>query len=135
MSAGRTPAGRHGATLLWASPPVVIGDHEWRTLVYEEPAGPMDRWLRREEGRPDIDVVRFTGYEWRRPDSSNRVDDGWYPERAWPSYDFNDGTYAGCPKSLATKLYMPHRATLARLLDVGAAAVPEEAPVQGGLFS
>jgi hypothetical protein len=71
----------------FASEPMQIGKHEWRVLVCEDQFyGPCTFW------------------QWRRlqPRTSweRCVCDGWQEYRDWPTYNFNDGSYSGLPKTL-----------------------------------
>ena len=76
---------------LYTSTPMRIGKREWRAVVYQNPGscGP----------------VAFTDYEWRYPAFSNIEADRWESMTTYPGYDSNDGTWAGCPKTLR-RLYL-----------------------------
>ena len=80
-------------TPIWASEPMQIGKHAWRLIVYSHPL-----------------YGRCTDYEFRR-----RQDDPWRSERKWRTYNSNNGSHAGCPKTLR-KLYDKHESTVAALL-------------------
>jgi hypothetical protein len=74
---------------LFTSPPMKFGKTFWRFVVLPS--------------RFDYGLV--TDYEWLNTAVS---DNGiWYPSNQWPSYNFNDGLYAGLPKSLR-KLWERH---------------------------
>jgi hypothetical protein len=73
-------------SVIFASAPVTIGKHQWRVTV---------------TGRAKDHPLGSAGmaFEWRRSDFHE-----WQPDRAWPSYNSDDGTYAGLPRSLAKRL-------------------------------
>lgn len=83
------------------SAPVRIGKHEWRIVV-------KSGWPGREPWR------RLTEYQWRRAGSS-----AWHPETAWPTYNADDGTYAGCPKSLCGKVWAPNQTAVKNAIEAG----------------
>jgi len=65
--------------IIYATPACKIGVHEWRYVVY-----------RNRRGSPPMT------YHWRR--IGNVL---WQDQEQWPTYNHNDGMYAGCPKSCA----------------------------------
>ena len=71
----------------YESNPVKIGKHEWRVIVFTHPC-----------------YGRCTEYQFRRTNT-----DYWHEDKRWPGYNGNDGTYAGCPKTLAQKVYYPNK--------------------------
>lgn len=73
--------------IYYESAPVRIGKHLWRVIVYLHAC-----------------YGRCTEYQFMRADSA----DYWHEDARWPSYNSNDGTYAGCPKTLAAKVYYPN---------------------------
>ena len=93
-------------TYLFASPPRRIGKREWRVVVCH---------FNENDGGP------FVEYEWRDPAYANLEPAGpWKPMSNYPGHDSNDGTWAGCPKTLRT-LYQVNRDHI------------HEAKVRGGL--
>ena len=80
--------------LIFSTPISRLGKHEWRMIVYEK----TDY-----TGKP----VRLTEYQWR-PVFQTWGDTRWQSEEKWPRYNGNDGTHAGCPKSLA-RIYRTHQ--------------------------
>lgn len=87
-------------TYLFESIVKKIGNHEWRFVVYDETGDLFDG--KRYGGG------RFTDYEWRVPTHlASSQPNEWQNKKKWPRYNFNDGTYAGLPRSLAT-LYKRH---------------------------
>jgi hypothetical protein len=74
--------------------PRTIGKHEWRAVVTTRNGN------------------RILTYEWRRlPCSLTGWSDRWRDYHEWPGYDFNDGSYAGCPRSLA-KVYETNKTAI-----------------------
>lgn len=69
------------------SAPVKIGDHEWRVVVKDSGF-----------------YGRVTEYQYRYAGAER-----WRPDTEWPTYNSNDGMYAGCPKSLATRVYRANK--------------------------
>ena len=65
----------------YTSPAAIIGKHEWRVSVIPSRFGGL-----------------CTTFEWRGPGSD------WRDYHDWPGYNINDGTYAGCPRSMGAKL-------------------------------
>ena len=94
----------------FASPPMLIGKHEWRVLVIRSLPG-------REE--------RATMYQWRRVGSCD-----WSDHREWPSYDSDNGTTAGLPRRL-TALWDANRVAVKAALE----ARPVPADPQADLFT
>lgn len=66
----------------YTTPEVKIGKHEWRLVVFSATAKSQ----------------RYTAHQFREIGAYMWID---YHE--WPSYNFNDGCFAGLPKSLANK--------------------------------
>jgi hypothetical protein len=66
----------------YASEPVRIGRTDWRLIIV-----PARLNLPGES-------PWNTKYEWRRDGGP------WRPDREWPTYNRDDGTYAGCPRTL-----------------------------------
>ena len=75
---------------LFESNPVRLGKTLWRVVVKEDPF---------------YGVV--TEYQFQQ--------DYWRPAKEWPSYESNDGTYMGCPRSLVTKVYEANRVAIDRI--------------------
>lgn len=75
--------------VVFGSTPAMIGDNEWRVIVR-----PCD--------------VGFCGlrtyYQWRRIGSLM-----WHADKEWPTFNDHDGTYMGCPRSLADKVFYPNQ--------------------------
>lgn len=76
---------------LMTTPTYRIGKHEWRAVVYTSKSG------------------NFTDYEWRDPDWHIDPAFAWRSMTRWPRYNHNDGMYAGCPKSLRSKIWEQHK--------------------------
>jgi len=93
---------------LYQSPPRKIGRREWRVVVYD--------------ARGYLGASVFTDYEWRYPAFSNIEATAWESMQSYPTYDSNDGMYAGCPQTLR-KLYNLHRteidAAIAKAKEAG----------------
>ncbi|TXI83159.1 MAG: DUF262 domain-containing protein [Cupriavidus sp.] len=70
----------------YATPAVVIGRHQWRLIVKDSAFG-----------------GRSTEYQWRSSGSQ-----AWRPDTEWPTYNGDDGTYAGCPQSLRSCVWDPN---------------------------
>lgn len=70
----------------WESQPIKIGKHEWRMVVRPSTVTPG---------------ALSSAHEFRALADGGR----WRDYREWPSYNFNDGTYAGLPRSLLTRLW------------------------------
>lgn len=91
---------------LYESPPMLIGRHEWRAVVFKH--GAYGRCASYEFRR-----VVFPGIRWQNKDGiySTRPPDerlpAWQDMEKWPRYESNDGVYAGCPKGLVA-LYEKH---------------------------
>ena len=81
--------------IVFTTPSARIGKHEWRMIVYEQE-------------QHDGKLARFTEYQWR-PVFQTWGDTAWRYEDRWPRYNSNDGQYAGCPKSLAARVYYPNQ--------------------------
>lgn len=79
----------------YATPAVVIGRHQWRMVVKDSVYG-----------------GRSTEYQWRSTGSQP-----WRPDKEWPSYNSNDGTYAGCPHSLRDRIWEPNLMAIQAALD------------------
>ena len=84
-----------GNRIIRQSEPMTIGKHDWR----------LTRYRSQHYDRPLI------GYEWRRTDGSpirRKCPGGiyyldgstWMRDEDWPSYNHNDGEYAGLPRTL-----------------------------------
>ena len=84
-----------GNRIIRQSEPMRIGKHEWRLTLY----------------RSDHHDRPLIGYEWRRADRSpirRKCPGGvyhldgstWMRDQDWPSYNHNDGEYAGMPRTL-----------------------------------
>lgn len=91
----------------WTSPPLQIGAHEWR-ILFTAPGRFGQPWT--------------NAYEWRR-----RGELDWNPATSWPTYNRNDGTFAGLPRTVRV-LWETHEAA-------GVAAVTGQAPPQADLFA
>ena len=80
--------------VIYTSPAMTIGKHEWRILVFER------------------DVVirtdRFTQYQWLRGER-------WVDSTEWPTYDHNKST-DGIPAGTA-RLYYKHEAEIKTALN------------------
>ena len=92
---GRSAFDFGGNRIIRQSEPTRIGKHEWRLTLYR--SGHSDRPL--------------IGYEWRRTDGAQircKCPGGdywldgstWMRDQEWPSYNHNDGQYAGLPRTL-----------------------------------
>ena len=86
----------HGSsdTVYYTTPIAVIGSHEWVLQVYQQA----------------VHGSRCTRYRWRRCGELR-----WRPGREWPTYDINDGRYAGLPKRLG-RHYGRHQAAIEKAL-------------------
>lgn len=73
------------------SNPLTIGKHEWRIVVFNHST-----------------YGHCTKYQWRRHGGTW----GWKDDIDWPTYNHNDGGFAGMPKSLC-KLYEREKPNLA----------------------
>jgi hypothetical protein len=107
------PPSRHNP--LYATPPMTIGKHEWRLIVY-----------------PYYSGGNVTEYQWRRGDEFGLPEafrDTWHADRDWPRYDINDGMYAGLPRTLV-RLYERHRDEIKAALE----GIPWQSP-QADLFA
>jgi hypothetical protein len=80
------------------SAPMKIGKHFWRIVI--TPQG-------------------YTEYQFRTPPTRLKnftvMDITWHGQREWPGYNFNDGMYAGLPKTLC-KLWEVNRVEIERIL-------------------
>lgn len=74
----------------FTSDPMKIGHKEWRVVVYDA------------QGKADVKA--FTDYEWRNYGEVIEKASEWRSMTNWPTYDSNDGEFAGCPHTLR-KLY------------------------------
>jgi hypothetical protein len=94
---------------LYESPPMRIGKHFWRIVI--TPQG-------------------YTEYQFRKPPTRlsdfTVMDTTWHRHREWPGYDFDDGIYAGLPKSIQ-RLWEANRVEIERILH-------GKEPAQGELF-
>lgn len=88
----------------FASPAMKIGKTFWRFVVL-----------------PGRYRAVVTDYEWLNTDYSGKG--VWYPADQWRTYNHNDGTYAGCPKSLR-RLWQRYRHEYDRL--TGRAPAPAQ---------
>jgi hypothetical protein len=79
--------------ILYQTPTMQIDDTIWRLIVYRHPAyGPCTR------------------YEFQ-------VSGHWRPQTEWPTYNSDDGKYAGLPRSLR-RLFFDHQTKVeAALID------------------
>jgi hypothetical protein len=94
---------------IYATPPMTIGKHEWRLIVY-----------------PYYTGGNVTSYQWR-----GDAEDYWRDQRDWPRYNFNDGMYMGLPKTLV-RLHEQHRGEIEAALK-GIPYPPQ--PQQAELFA
>ena len=69
------------AQIHYATNPVKIGKHQWRLVVFSNSVH-----------------GRCTAHQFRQSET-----DAWRDYHEWPSYNFNDGCFAGLPRSLANK--------------------------------
>jgi hypothetical protein len=95
---------------IYATPPMTIGKHEWRLIVY-----------------PHYTGSNVTSYQWR-----GDAEDYWRDQRDWPRYNFNDGMYMGLPKTLV-RLHEQHRGEIEAALKGIPYQSPE--PPQAELFA
>lgn len=77
----------------YSTPSRLIGKYTWRMIVLDSERG----------------NGRVTDFEWC--DNGN-----WRPQREWPTYDFNDGCFAGCPKGLR-KIWEAYRPEIEAALE------------------
>jgi hypothetical protein len=102
---------------IYATPPMTIGKHEWRLIVYPSNYGHGN----------------VTEYQWRQLPMSGLPEwtqpQHWRHEQDWPSYNHNDGMYAGMPRTLK-KLYERHEAEIKAALQ----GIPYQSP-QAELFA
>ncbi len=82
-------------TVYYTTPVAVIGQHEWVLQVYENTC-----------------YSKCTRHLWRRIGASR-----WRDYHEWPTYDFNDGTYAGLPADLIEH-YRQHRVAIEQALGI-----------------
>ena len=82
---------------VYESLPMQIGKHEWRAVVKPSTYFPGEHVIE---------------YQWRR-----YADDFWRRDTTWPTYNHNDGSYAGLPRTLR-KLYDREKPQLAPFLTV-----------------
>ena len=92
----------------FTSAPMKIGPKEWRIVVYTE---------------RDHETEMTTDYEWRYPVYKNRqsgqvIEEAsqWSSMRYWPTYNGNDGMFAGCPHTLR-KLYEKYQKQVDDLMN------------------
>jgi len=71
---------------LYETPETKIGKHLWKAVVY-----------RYRSERAYLDYLWFDSSRGR-----------WRSSEEWPTWNSNDGTYAGCPKTLV-RLYERHK--------------------------
>ena len=103
--------------LLFFSPPMLIGQHEWIVAVYR--------------GRDyDDEEVRYCDYAWRQAYNPFNDWNPWMNAKKWPKYDFNDGTYGGLPKTLQ-KLYARHKPAIERAIGEFSYEEREKNAVEG----
>lgn len=96
--------GHRSEFVAYASEPFVIGRHEWQIVV-------VPNRLHPHHSVTDAEQPKFvTDYYWRHIGT-----DFWKNKDQWPSYNHNDGTHAGCPKSLVT-LYNQEQKALAEFI-------------------
>jgi hypothetical protein len=90
------------------SAPVRIGKHDWRVVV-------KSGWPGCEPWR------RLTEYQWRRVEKLRGSEfeslGPWRPETEWPTYNADDGTYAGCPKSLGDKVFVANQTAIKNAIE------------------
>src|SRR5689334_8485785 len=104
-------------TILYATPPMRIGKHEWRMTV--QPS---------RYGRGNV-----TEYQWRPADASARPEEyrvPWKGEEDWPRYNSHDGMYAGLPRTLK-KLYGQHEAEIKAALKGTTPPADPQLPLPG----
>ncbi|MCW2240747.1 hypothetical protein [Azospirillum canadense] len=108
------------ADVLYATPVALIGKHEWRLIVTPSTT------LELVNGTWTQVPCRVTAYEYRRIG-----DTIWHPARHWPTYNHNDGCFAGLPRTLGPKVYDSHEAAIkAALNPLPPGAAPVTPPAQ-----
>lgn len=90
--------------IYYTSPPYPIGRHFWRFVV-----------------KQSLYYGRVSEYQWSTTQAGE-----YRPDKDWPTYDSNDGIYAGCPHGLR-RIFDTHR----NEID---AALYDRAPAQGCLI-
>ncbi len=104
--------------IFYASPPMMIGKHEWRVTVI--PSRFYDR------KQAIMIPARSTLFEWRRPAyyfPGHHFEAGeWQSQRDWPRYNFND-SFLGLPRTLS-KLYDRYKDEIHAALEFGQEAAP-----------
>ena len=96
-------------TVLWTSPPLAIGKHEWRIVIGDFP---HLLTVNRALGRDDTNG-RATFYEWR-PLACHGGPRDWRDEREWPTYEGHRSD-CGTPRTLR-KLWERERAAIRAVL-------------------
>lgn len=89
--------------VIYTSPAMTIGKHEWRILVFERENCVL-------QVIPDVIIGtgRYTQYQWMRGNQ-------WVDSTEWPTYDFNKST-DGIPAGTA-RLYYKHEAEIKTALN------------------
>ena len=87
-------------TTLYETPEMLIGKHRWKMIVY-----------RTYGSKVYTDFLWWDDWRWR-----------WRSSENWPTYNSNDGTYAGCPRTLR-KLYEAHKTEIEIALRQGREAI------------
>lgn len=100
----------------YESPPMLIGKHEWRTVVRPYYLGKMS-----------------SVYQWRRFDPGAQYPERWQDQSEWPSYNFNDGCYLGLPRTLR-KLWDKHKHEINRALALPLLVDSQKRADQPSLF-
>lgn len=78
-------------------PPVTIGKHEWLIAVHSHYSG------------------RCTAYYWRRKERESWESDDFKDAETWSTYNHNDGSFGGMPRTLAN-YYETHEDAINALL-------------------
>lgn len=107
------------ADALHVTPARLIGKHEWRIAVTPSRYFPG---------------ARVTAYFWRRAAEHGRPAGTWNRDEHWPTYNHNDGCYAGLPRTLVS-LWEDHRHVLKHWLEHGTAPTEAEPVAQLSLFA
>lgn len=111
---------RHGhAEIVYATPAYRVGHHEWLYVVYE--GWPTSL---RSSGR-------FTQYFWRSiKHRAWGYTPEWQRDKQWPRYNGDDGSFAGCPRSIVS-IYDRHLDDI----DVALGRTRPMVQAQEGLFA